>query len=74
MSRYFYCFILNNPLKRFRSVLPLMAFKEGSSPKVLTFGLNPGDPGKPAFEQVELFKLLTNKPHLIIFTESDMEI
>jgi hypothetical protein len=50
-----------------------MAFKEGSSPKVLTFGLNHSDPGKPAFEQVELFKLLTNNPHLIIFTENDME-
>lgn len=45
-----------------------MAFIEGSSSQVLTFGLNPGDPGKPAFEQVEPFKLLTNKPHLIIFT------
>ena len=50
-----------------------MAFKEGSSLKVLTFGLNHSNPGKPAFEQVELFKLLTNNPHLIIFTENDME-
>lgn len=43
------------------------------SPKMFTFGLDLGDPNKPAFEQVELFKLLTNKPHPTIFTENDIE-